>query len=605
MLQQSAERVFGPFLFFCALLLLAWFTQGGSFLIGWGGLACLVTVFIIANSDDFRLSSLQLPALLFVAWLLLDILLLNPARHPDSLYPPLALLLGLLIFTCVPRHRIGDFFIALVSLLALLALHGMMQSFFHWGYLGNDTWPRATSIIFVPNNYATLLNTGLLPLIALYLLQKPGKILLTVIITLFAAMLLSQSRGGQIAFLAGMAVILIVYARTRPQQRSSWHPLAIGLLGTTASIELLKVLLNTSGLFERMARAVIDKGSSRLELYTLTWNNILADPLTGIGYYNFRHYFQRDKLPDFADKVGYFVHNDYLQIWLETGLIGLLLLLGVIAAFYWQISRNLSDSFADDKTITVAAGASATTIFVHAMVDYPLYLPLLMLLVGATIAVAGKASARVVRSNSLNIPLVARRSSRIIIGFLILWWPAQHVIAQYYANQAIRNLLELDLTHAVESITLARRFAPRDDHFAFSAGTIWLNAAHGAQNREAAEEADRMFALGTSLNPYEVKSLVQRLKLHRDHPHLLAAPVDDGTLKEWTEKIINWQPDNDSYALEHAKTLVHIGANDKARAFIEEYWRNGLIDNEQRVHWVQQLNLYTLNSTGSLKKHGN
>ncbi len=63
-------------------------------------------------------------------------------------------------------------------------------------------------------------------------------------------------------------------------------------------------------------------------------------------------------------------HNDYLELLLETGLPGLLLMLAFLGWFVFQTTRVWRSPFASlfAKAATIAAAA----ILVHSIVDYPL-----------------------------------------------------------------------------------------------------------------------------------------------------------------------------------------------------------------------------------------
>lgn len=583
------KRAFGPSLFFCALTLFAWFTQGGHFAIGWAGLVCLVALFVFAARDDKPVAALTLTALAFAGWLLLSAAVFNPVWHADALYFVLPFAIAMLAFRAIAPEALPRYFAALIVLLLLLTLHGILQVYFHWGYLSEE-WPRATSVIRVPNSYATLVNLGLLPLIALYLLRQPSRSLLALIAILFAALLLSQSRGGQLAFVAGGAFLAwVVWRQGDAGGRLPWRSVAASLLGTTLLIEFSKRLLNTPNVFERVAHSVADKGSGRLHIYEMAWNLIKEDPFGGIGYYNFQYFFLRDKYPHFGDGLAYFVHNDYLQIWLETGLVGLLLLLALIAAFYWTLARRWSSVLPEHRATVAGLGAAVTAVFAHAAVDFPLYPGVITLLLGAALGVVSHLTAARQPQQAPN--LLDRRPLRLALALLVLWWPGQQVIANISADRALARLAQGDAVGAVEAYTLAHRFAPRDPHFPFAAGVIWFNAAADQQNRDAAAEADRLFALGTALNPYDFRNLNQRLILHRDHGHLLAQPADQATLLAWADEIYTWLPTDDSVARQYARTLARIGRPREALAHIDDYHAKGLIDTTTAQRWKGMIDL--------------
>lgn len=113
------------------------------------------------------------------------------------------------------------------------------------------------------------------------------------------------------------------------------------------------------------------------------WSDALAimerNPLNGVGLGRFG----LESPTARSDPDARWAHNDFLQTGAETGVLGLLLLIGV---FLWGFFRLLIGS---GRAPTVAIGAAAlAAIGIHASVDYVLRFPALPLVTAALVGTA-------------------------------------------------------------------------------------------------------------------------------------------------------------------------------------------------------------------------
>lgn len=104
----------------------------------------------------------------------------------------------------------------------------------------------------------------------------------------------------------------------------------------TVSVLLLVItdLLGVSNLLDRMLLTITrfrngqDISSGRTKLYKAAWEQFKEHPVFGIGWFQF----QKTNMGILIDNVGSNVHNIYLQLLLETGIVGFLLF--IIASIF-------------------------------------------------------------------------------------------------------------------------------------------------------------------------------------------------------------------------------------------------------------------------------
>ena len=159
-----------------------------------------------------------------------------------------------------------------------------------------------------------------------------------------AGIFLTGSRGGLVGLGVALAAFLVIGTRWRGR------------------IMVIAVILAVAGLgyFEYIASpdvrshvSTVGSGTGRLDLWTVGWRMVEANPLVGVGAGNFPvdsvHYLLQ---PGAIERGDFFVgtpkvtHNSYLELWAELGIVGLTLFL-IILAFCVRCALRAARAFAD------------------------------------------------------------------------------------------------------------------------------------------------------------------------------------------------------------------------------------------------------------------
>lgn len=244
-----------------------------------------------------------------------------------------------------------------------------------------------------PNAFAALLNLLLLPLIAGYLaanLSECPPWRRAAWLALIGGGLLAQalvaSRGATLAFLVALPILLWTARRLPHYTRK------IVLLGVTALFAHVVglALLTTyqpqaQGAVARLADTLQQGDVSRIHLYRAAWAMIQDHPWLGTGLGSFRLLYNAYRDPAEAGTAGGWVHNDYLQLWLEAGLPMLLLLLALVAWVMWRGVCALR-SGATQGVTDLGYVSGLTSILLHASVNFLFYFPLIMFMLGLFLA---------------------------------------------------------------------------------------------------------------------------------------------------------------------------------------------------------------------------
>jgi len=147
--------------------------------------------------------------------------------------------------------------------------------------------------------------------------------------------LLTFSRGGIMA----MAFVFIIFLlMSKPIKQFKLILSSISLLSLFAFILTFVFHINFMNMiFSRIQDFSTDGGSGRFELWSRAWTYFGSQPFFGIGAFNFKEYNSHD----FSDT--HFVHNTFLEILSESGVIGFsIYVLFLFSVCYQLLENNLA-----------------------------------------------------------------------------------------------------------------------------------------------------------------------------------------------------------------------------------------------------------------------
>lgn len=295
------------------------------------------------------------------------------------------LLFGSVVNSDERRQRIVT---TVVMVCAAIALIGIGQS-----YLGKVIWPRADAgygPFINRNHFAGFLEVGIglagARVVGRSIQREKLVLYICYLIVMITGLILCASRGGFLA-LGGIALFLAltyVPAQTAsPEQKDAKGKTQFRLIGALVLLVFLAFgamyLTSSDELMQRFSMVkedmktgeLADERFSRRELWGTTLKIIKDHPIFGAGLGAYQYVYTR-----YDQSSGLYrteqSHNDYLQILVDTGILG-----GIAAAAFLVIlfirgfsglqTRNLAR-----RAITTGALAGCFGIAVHSFVDFNL-----------------------------------------------------------------------------------------------------------------------------------------------------------------------------------------------------------------------------------------
>lgn len=495
----------------------------------------LVLLLIGANVAEAEHASVpglfSIVAFCYALVLVVNNILVNPAYTPAAPFHA-----GFLVAGVVVGLRMGgDALSLLCRLLGMGA--GLLAAWGLWQVSGGGA-SRATAHFETPATLAAVINFALLFVLVHLAVSAPRWRWVALGVLLAAGLAGTISRGGLLALLAGLFVAAVAARKAGLTLSRRGAAVVVFVLAAGGAIAIAaNALPSTSGtsrlsLHQPLGAAATYSSVSRLELYALALEGIRVRWAAGAGYLGFRSLLDanREAVPTFKDGDTYFVHNDYLQTLLELGIGGFIVFVGAI--LLPLVLAPFRASSWPDKPLAVAMLAAIGSMAMLAMVDFPFYVPVCLVLFGVAIGVLDRRGAGAGRPR----PRAAPASGRLITiamasaTVLVLGPPMVADLAATYAHRAWRNAAGESAAYWFE---VARRFERRDWRYHWYAGQFWYLQAAQAGKPAAARLADEAFAAGVAANPVEVQNLLGRLSVHRQFPRLLESPATAEVMRAW------------------------------------------------------------------------
>ncbi len=223
---------------------------------------------------------------------------------------------------------------------------------------------RATGTFGSPNSAGVYLAT-FLPVAAAVLLGVRERFLRGLAACAFVvgslALLLTFSRGGWLGFTIATTVTIMIFVR-RGRTRSD-------LVVAVVSVLAVALVLLHNLVFVRLLGTDDGAAASRVPLMRIAVQIIEQHPFTGVGANNFTVALREFFTPEFAQTWLYTVHNDYLRVLAEVGIVGLLAYLWFLIAAVQLARRAVRSQSALVSAAATGCYAALLARFVEMNVD--------------------------------------------------------------------------------------------------------------------------------------------------------------------------------------------------------------------------------------------
>jgi len=378
-----------------------------------------------------------------------------------------------------------------------------------------------------------------------------------------SSILVSRSRGGVVALLVSAALI----AALRLYRRGSWSRIDVPLLLGAVTLALLawfgfeSIDKRLSTLWDGQALQ-----ESRAPLWSMLFPLVQQFPLLGTGWGTFPYV---EVLPrTSADDVGVLyehAHNEYLEAWIEGGLVGLLLVVfaGVLLLRYSYLAYVRNET-RPTGGLVLGALLGLCTVLIHSVGDFGLHIPAIAVLaavVAAQLSYLGSQPNREspppeyrLRLGGVAPILAAVFGILLALVLLLEGWRMNRVHRLRMEAYAWLNSDRPDrLGQALARFALAAQLAPELARLQLETGQAYLEYA---EDRTTREELQGQLA---ATSPWFTAPVPATF------PHgpiaILLPPAASDLLTN-----LAWQPAIESAEQKQIQPLINTGARHLARA---------------------------------------
>jgi len=399
-----------------AFLFLEIFIGGARLLYAVPGVLLIALAALPAALPNFKTSQrADLPALMAAIAFSSYILLRNRLSEVEYIarlqfFIMAGCLLVYLLFTLVltkPNDRKWLFGFLLV--LALLQMIPAVIQFTQtdswmplpWAHRRDVTW-RASGFFISPNHFA-----GFLEIIALFAtsftIWGRTKLMVRVLtgyvsLACILGVAISGSRGGYLSLFVGCVIVLLLslVSWKRMQREHFWLVAGISAIAAILLFGGTLLLVFLSPTLGHRVMEINDPQNMRLLLWHSALEQFKLSPIWGTGGFSFLYYGRFFRDPSVQNDPIH-VHDDYLQLLADYGLVGMGLFLiflithlrggGISFLKLTIISPRARDFQSDRLAFNIGALASVGAYIVHSCVDFNMQLPLNALLMAVVLAI--------------------------------------------------------------------------------------------------------------------------------------------------------------------------------------------------------------------------
>ncbi|MBF0470205.1 MAG: O-antigen ligase family protein [Gammaproteobacteria bacterium] len=404
----------------------------------------VLTLIAKNNRNQLFIPGLRTPATLlvaFVLWCLLSIYW--TLDQQGTVVESSKLIIGLVVFY-VSLHLSKKIVenIAIYFVLSCFVM-GLYTTYLVFG----EDIARATLFLRNINTYAAILVAALILTYA-YAISNQAysrqKVVLLIVYFLSIAIASTLSRGSFLALGVISALILISNAGNSVIRNRLVLMLFITSIGFV-SVEVLKVSAiseNNQSLLEK-----IEQTGSTVDARKIIWQSSIEIykeyPYLGTGYGTFNKVYPQYR-SQLDDTAGYHVHNDFLQTLVETGPIGLILLLlffGVL--LYPSLKKIATNRDSEDLSYRNIQSYIIIGLLVHAMFTFHLQqlsTTILILFLSGRVFYNEEVSSTAKQSNISAWVRSVTNHAFIILGLLFILSQSIFVLSYWYTESARTTL---------------------------------------------------------------------------------------------------------------------------------------------------------------------
>jgi Tfp pilus assembly protein PilF/O-antigen ligase len=244
----------------------------------------------------------------------------------------------------------------------------------------------------------------------------------------------------------------------------------------------------------------LDRERNVLERFVFfedAWKIIKDYPWRGLGGHAWSSiYFQYQSAPYSTTEV----HNHFLQVWIETGIAGFLIFVGIWLAFIFTSYKLYKGAAAEQKTVVAGIAAGVLAVAAHSVYDFNLSLGAISLFVFALMGVTRSfvpLPATVAGRSAGYKPLPA-----IAVAALLTIFVVRLMTAGWASDEGISLMRQGRLDQGIQAFERAVRYDPFDPQIRLMLAEAYEAKGAQAENKVFLNKAREQYEAALNNNRY-------------------------------------------------------------------------------------------------------
>jgi len=441
-------------------------------------------------------------------------------------------LMAALVITSPRDRKMLFYFLIFLALAQLVPALIQFSQGNHWMPLSwaqrRDTSWRATGFFISPNNFAGYMEVVALMATSFVVWGRGGWLgrMLTGYVALAAAagVAISGSRGGYLSLTTGFGILSLLSLLAWGKMSNKKTKIAVVVAAGLGIIVLAGIwwALQSSAVNERVGQ-INDPQNMRLLLWAAALKQFGLSPLFGTGGFSYLYFGRLFRDPSVQNDPIH-VHNDYLQLLADYGIVGMTLFILFLILHLRAGIRSfkiLAGKFSQSEWVTsdrlplVIGSLSAVAAYmVHSVVDFNMQLPLNALMMALIFGILANPGGRPSSSSIKDHGYWIRRSLQWglpIFGAAVIIYGYPMIRGEFLAE---KSRVAMRDEHFRDSLMIAREGLEKyrdNPELCFDAGEAALRLSNLDQThaRDLCTEAAEFFTLGLKIFPYDSRMAVK------------------------------------------------------------------------------------------------
>jgi O-antigen ligase/tetratricopeptide (TPR) repeat protein len=477
------------------------------------------------GSISIRRNLVNLPLALFISWSILS-LWMGPSRYYVLRRLSEVSFLALLYVALLPalRERSARMTLIVAALVGLstISVFGITHYFgclpleSPWGAgLGRRTYATMLNPNFLADFIISLFPMAFSCFIFTARGRAVRNLLVVVMLLSTVCLVFTVSWGGLLGWLVSI-ILCVSFARTRCRRYAMVARVAL----------IVAVLLGIVAAFLYVNRDTVTSDYSGMKYRMLYWRASLAmireRPILGFGVNSFQPYIPKylteiiasdfkDGFPADGKTVavydGLFAHDEYLAVWMELGIVGLVFFIWLFYRFFAQGAKNISlNGGALESAIAVGAMGGMAAMLAQSIVSYPFRVPASTTSTALLLAFVGSGAGTRVCSIDLSaIPRVLRWLGALLLAAACV------MLVPRVTHQLAGERLYVEARYAsfVGNWPVVRQRCHAALEYSITEPEIYDLLGEAEEHLGLYEDAVRTYLSGIELEPYDVHKLMR------------------------------------------------------------------------------------------------